>query len=153
VLGLIGISAGTYLGSEVVDASKSASMKLDLTRLNAERAAALSTAERSSDSAAATAAAEERAQTLDTNVAAVKAAMTLAPSRGFWRDLCVDSTGISLQRGQIVVWTFVLGVIFVFEVYAKLTMPEFGAELLALMGLSSGTFVAGKATEERVLGG
>ena len=58
-----------------------------------------------------------------------------------------DENGVSLQRLQVLVWTVVLGCIFVNEVYAHLTMPEFSATLLTLMGISSGTYLAGKSSE------
>ena len=42
------------------------------------------------------------------------------------------------------VWTLVLGVIFVASVYNDLSMPEFSATLLGLMGISSGTYLGVK---------
>ncbi|HEY2712482.1 MAG TPA: hypothetical protein VGI60_08215 [Chthoniobacterales bacterium] len=48
---------------------------------------------------------------------------------------------ITFHRFQIVVWTLILGVIFVSEVLTKLVMPTFDSTLLALMGISSGTYL------------
>ena len=45
-------------------------------------------------------------------------------------------------------WTLVLGIIFVQEVYRGLAMPEFNASLLALLGISAGTYLGLKATTE-----
>ena len=48
----------------------------------------------------------------------------------------------------MVVWTIVLGVIFAWSVYRNMTMPEFDASLLTLMGISSGTYVGFKFPEK-----
>jgi hypothetical protein len=63
-------------------------------------------------------------------------------SQGFWRDLAADELGtIALDRLQIIVWTIILGGIFLQSVVWELTMPDFSATLLALMGISSGTYI------------
>jgi hypothetical protein len=70
-------------------------------------------------------------------------------SRGLRRDLLWDGNGMSFHRFQIVVWTLVLGFIFVASVYAELTMPDFSATLLGLMGISSGTYLGFKLPERQ----
>jgi len=66
-------------------------------------------------------------------------------SRGWWRDLVTDETGaVALDHLQIVVWTWVLGGIFLTSVIWHLTMPEFSVTMLALMGISSGTYIGFK---------
>ncbi len=65
-------------------------------------------------------------------------------SRGFLADLLYDGDHVSLHRFQIVVWTLILGGLFTFSVMYNLSMPEFGTELLALMGISSGTYLGFK---------
>jgi hypothetical protein len=69
-----------------------------------------------------------------------------APSvtHGFVSDVISDSAGVSIHRLQMFVWTLVLGVIFVASVYNDLSMPEFSATLLGLMGISSGTYLGVK---------
>jgi hypothetical protein len=63
-------------------------------------------------------------------------------SAGFWRDIIADEEDrITLDRLQIVAWTFVLSGIFLTSVLWELTMPEFSGALLAVMGLSSGTYI------------
>ena len=70
-------------------------------------------------------------------------------SIGWWRDLIADDRGtVALDRLQIVVWTFVLSGIFLFSVIWELTMPEFSATLLALMGISSGTYIGFKLPQK-----
>jgi hypothetical protein len=67
-------------------------------------------------------------------------------SQGWWRDLVADERGsaVALDRLQIVVWTVVLSGVFLTSVIWDLTMPEFNATLLALMGISSGTYIGFK---------
>ncbi|WP_224362981.1 hypothetical protein [Hyalangium versicolor] len=69
-------------------------------------------------------------------------------SRGFLNDVLTDETGnLSLHRFQLFIWTLVLGVIFCSSVYRSLSMPEFSATLLGLMGISSGTYLGFKVPE------
>jgi hypothetical protein len=66
-------------------------------------------------------------------------------TEGFIRDLISDDRGVvALDRLQVVVWTLVLGGIFLTAVFWDLTMPEFSATMLALMGISSGTYIGFK---------
>lgn len=69
--------------------------------------------------------------------------------KGFINDILSDSCGVSLYRFQIAVWTLVLGYIFIFTVWNSLMMPEFDNTLLALMGISSGTYLGFKFPEQR----
>jgi hypothetical protein len=48
----------------------------------------------------------------------------------------------------MMIWTVVLGVIFIVTVWNELAMPEFSTEVLALMGLSAGTYVGFKLPEK-----
>jgi hypothetical protein len=66
-------------------------------------------------------------------------------SAGFWRDIVTDDKGvIALDRFQVLVWTLILGGVFLNSVFWYLTMPEFSATMLALMGISSGTYIGFK---------
>ena len=47
----------------------------------------------------------------------------------------------------MLVWTIVLGVFFITSVLGKLAMPEFDTTLLALTGISAGTFIGFKIPE------
>jgi hypothetical protein len=78
---------------------------------------------------------------------AIRPASSVGPhaSAGFVRDLISDDRGVvALDRLQVVVWTLVLGGIFLTSVLWDLTMPEFSATMLALMGISSGTYIGFK---------
>ena len=80
---------------------------------------------------------------------------TLTPSaasgvtRGFLRDILSDGSGYSFHRFQIFAWTILLGIMFVSSVYNDLTMSEFSATLLGLMGISSGTYIGFKFPEQK----
>jgi hypothetical protein len=70
-------------------------------------------------------------------------------TRGFFRDILCDSNGTAgLHRFQIVVWTIVLGVIFLVSVVMDLSMPVFSTTLLATMGISAGTYLGFKFPEK-----
>jgi hypothetical protein len=71
----------------------------------------------------------------------------LPSSEGFLNDILTDADGISFHRFQMAAWTLLLGIIFVVEVWRSLAMPEFSDTLMALMGISSGTFVGFMMTE------
>ena len=69
----------------------------------------------------------------------------VAHSQGFWRDLVTDDRGaVALDRFQIVAWTAILGGVFLQSVVWDLSMPDFSATTLALMGISSGTYIGFK---------
>lgn len=114
VLGLIGISAGTYVAASMVGSPSS----------------------------------QAKNQTPPDATGAV--ANTLlriqkVPIIGvFLGDILSDSKGISIPRFQIFVWNIVLGIMFCTSVINELAMPEFNGTLLALMGISSATYVGAK---------
>ena len=84
---------------------------------------------------------------LAASAAALPAAPKLSKSDGPLKDILNDGDGISFHRFQIAVWTLVLGGVFVVGVYHNMSMPEFDASLLTLMGISSGTYVGFKFPE------
>jgi hypothetical protein len=175
VLGLIGISAGTALGSAFVDASKPISADssgnqpiVDVTRPHLEVLAELK---------------KLRADTQKELEALQKARALISPSdkhaldnnerqqnevrerlanyrwqsayfawptwKGVMYDLLAENNLISFHRFQIFVWTLILGVMFVANVYNQLAMPEFSATLLGLLGISAGTYVGFKLPETK----
>jgi hypothetical protein len=170
LLGLIGISAGTALSEALIDSGKDASKSNQLQALSAEKQALEQTIPELQSQAATVNAKttmtpedltnrdslNRQLQESRTRLAQVDPQIrVLAPpasgevSLGFLRDILGDASGYSLHRFQIFAWTIVLGVIFVSSVYNGLTMPEFSATLLGLMGLSSGTYIGFKFPEER----
>jgi len=68
-------------------------------------------------------------------------------TQGWFRDLTTDLNGTAIHRLQVFCWTWVLGGVFVFNVWQALAMPEFSATLLTLMGISSSGYVGFKIQE------
>ena len=172
---LMGIGTGTALGAAMIDATKTDTSNQELSGLRPERArltalVAELTAKAASltqkiQNAGAAATAEDQTTLQETNVALQENQAKLAEadrniadaegrlskpvSESFWRDILTDANGITLHRFQIVIWTAVLGTLFVYGVYRDLTMPEFSGTLLALMGISSGTYLGFKIPERQ----
>lgn len=72
-------------------------------------------------------------------------------STGFFNDLLTDENGsFSFHRFQMFIWTIVLAFLFVSSVHSRLSMPEFSATLLALLGISAGTYLGFKLPEKQV---
>jgi len=176
VLALIGISASTALGGAIIDANKDAAadntdgaLKNERLRIETDLAALRTAiaeaqqrraeapagvdlsqfdqriAERQADVAARTV----RLLQIQDQTDALARAVQPSTSEGFWTDLLSDQNGVSFHRFQIVVWTAVLSVIFIYTVYDSLAMPDFDAKLLGLMGISSGTYLGFKFPEAR----
>jgi len=144
VLALIGISAGTGLIGAVMDDGKQAQMqqrkvledeKTELQAGNAQPAAA----------AAAPAVAPPRPAEIEAQLAKLP---QLKKTKSLWIDILSDENGVSFHRLQVVIWTLVLTVIFLVSVYLRLDMPDFDNQLLALMGISNGTYLGFKLPEK-----
>ena len=67
-----------------------------------------------------------------------------SPSKGFILDILSDENGVVFHRFQMAVWTIVLGIIFVYSVWKHLAMRDFDPTLLALLGISAGTYLGFK---------
>jgi len=161
---LIGIGAGTALGATLVDNSKTASITDQIIAYEAEKAvltnrinelkSALAvgtnvpTPTGASDLQAELDSKQARLYVVTSMLAQLQTGSEVPPSQGFLRDIISDGGDISFHRMQIVIWTIVLGIIFVNSVYDRLAMPEFSGTLLALMGISSGTYLGFKGTEK-----
>ncbi len=78
---------------------------------------------------------------LGTRLISVDSSTSEAASAGFFTDIISDANGYSFHRFQMVLWTFLLGIIFVASVYDNLAMPKFSGPLLVLMGISAGTYL------------
>lgn len=70
-------------------------------------------------------------------------------SSGFLNDLVNDVNGPTIHRWQILIWTLILGAIYLARVYTNLETPTFGANLLALMGISGGVYLGFKIPEKQ----
>jgi hypothetical protein len=70
-------------------------------------------------------------------------------SAGLLADLVEDASGPTIHRWQILIWTVILGAIYVGRVYMNLETPTFGTNLLALMGISGGVYLGFKIPEKQ----
>lgn len=169
LLALMGISAGTALGEAMIDTGKDTAKTNQLQDLTAEKQAleqnVVQTQSQVDTITAASSTATDqinldalnkqlldsrtRIGQIDQQVRALTSQASATSSSGFLRDILSDSSGYSFHRFQIFAWTIVLGIIFVSSVYNNLTMPEFSATLLGLMGLSAGTYIGFKFPEQK----
>jgi hypothetical protein len=160
VLALMGISAGTGLAAAVVDTSKNGaaeSQKKDLLAQKASLDADIVSLQNAAAAAVPAPAAlvlqiadKIRAQNeAQAKIQEVDAQLATPANDNFINDLLCDATGMSFHRFQIVVWTIILGIVFIAKVWSELTMPDFGVTLLGLMGISSGTYIGFKFPEQK----
>ena len=171
LLVLMGISAGTGLSAVLINSSDggaaltqaaSEQVALQVVQQNVQAQVAAAATAVAAAAAVGRADAVAQKQFIDAQVelAAVDAKLLQArnllngivavpQSRGVVRDILSDGEGkIGLHRFQIVVWTFVLGIIFVSSVLIELSMPTFSPTLLTLMGISAGTYLGFKFPEK-----
>jgi hypothetical protein len=165
---LIGVGTGTALGAAMIDSSKRGSADSALSNLEPKKAqleeernqlqakvSSLSAAQTTEDKQALADAnvqlKEVEAKLEDTNaqIDEAKSGLSKPVSEGFARDLLTDADGVNFHRFQMVVWTIILGFFFVNGVYRELAMPQFSATLLALMGISAGTYLGFKIPEKQ----
>jgi hypothetical protein len=72
------------------------------------------------------------------------------PSKGFLTDIISDENGISIHRLQNVIWIAIVGVIYIYYVMVNSKIPDgtiINNDLLGLMGISAGTYLGLKTTE------
>lgn len=67
----------------------------------------------------------------------------------FISDILTDENGVSFHRLQMVVFTMVLGFVFLYSAWAALTMPDFSATLLTMQGITAGTYLGFKIPEKQ----
>ena len=125
---LLGIGAGTVVGSAAIDASKIEQRKTDL-----------ATEKGNLTAAAANSPAAQNAQ--------AKIDALSGKSVNFLQDILSDGNGVNFHRFQLAAWTLVLSIIFIKEVYVDLAMPTFNQTLMGLIGLSAGTYLGLKIPE------
>jgi hypothetical protein len=163
---LMGIAGATGLGAIVVDQKDSPQMKTrqDLDNLGLKTATdveALDEANKNPDNAAKPAKnfvanvalsanpeipVKELVQKFDTMVAPFKRD---SGKFSFFGDLVNDATGPTLYRWQILAWTVVLALIYIWRVYDNLEVPSLGTNLLTLMGISSSVYLGFKIPEKQ----
>jgi hypothetical protein len=159
VLTLLGISGATGLSSVLIDSSKEKTAAKQLQRALTEQSirireisvaeatlVATATNERQKKLAEIAAQVEEeRLRVIESNIRALaRQTGPPGPTFNFLSDILDDKNGISLHRYQLVVWTIILGVMFVYRVITSLQMPTFDDTLLTLLGISGGLYLGFK---------
>lgn len=171
VLGLMGISAGAGLGSAIVDSGK----RSDLGTVKEKRDNVADEANKLrneigqfttmlrdpppakpeeiriklEDKKTALAEKEIEITQIERRIKDLTAGVKPDASERFIDDILCDDNGVSFHRFQMAAWTIVLILIFFVSVYRTLTMPEFDATLLGLMGISSGTYIGFKLPKQQ----
>jgi hypothetical protein len=152
VLVLIGISVATGLSAVVIGNSKQhgAQAKLiekqiQLVKLQEENQQLQQT--NNPESQIRLAAIQPEISALAKEINDISQDIVPGPSQGFWQDICDDGNGASFHRLQVVMWTVVLGAVFIQNVGQMMSMPEFPDTLLYLMGISNGTYIGFKFPE------
>jgi hypothetical protein len=154
---LLGIAAGTAAGARSIEAGKADAWAAQTARrAEAETRVAMLPAagpaadtDRVADSTALVALRTERADA-EARLAALKAvpAAPVSPaSEGFLNDILKDADGTAFHRFQALAWTLVLGIVFLAGAWRTLSMPAFDTTLLALLGISGGTYLGFKLSE------
>jgi ABC-type Fe3+-siderophore transport system permease subunit len=72
------------------------------------------------------------------------------PNNFFLMDLISDEHGPSVHRAQQLLFTLVLGGMFVVKFFSTWQIPEFGQMELSLLGISNATYMAYKQLEKPV---
>ncbi len=145
---LMGIGAGTALGSAAIQTQKRESAVNRLRALRPELAMAKAQME-AEHATADEARSRLRADPLVVEAVDLEKRTGKSGSRGFWKDLISDDTGPSFHRFQIMAWTILFGIVFVRHVVWYVTMPTFDTTLLALLGISGGTYLGFKIPERQ----
>ena len=85
-----------------------------------------------------------------TSLSFYRASVSDFRTEGFWTDLVCNVNGTGLHRLQAVVWTIVVGVLFVWEMVASGSsqLPALDGNLLTVMGLSNAGYVGFKINEQ-----
>jgi hypothetical protein len=155
VLTLLGISSATGFAAAIVDRTKSSDatnkrLSLEIQKSALEsRIREIEATHPPDGSDLAKQILDKKDQLVQTNLQLASTPEPVASrSKNLLKDLFCDGDGVSFHRFQIIIWTIVLGIVFIKAVQSDLAMPDFDATLLGLMGLSSGTYIGFKFPEK-----
>jgi hypothetical protein len=162
-LWLIGIGSGTALGSAIISETDVSSAKPDQRNpLGRKRRENLADFKISLDDeinkqttaldAATTPEAKAPIQARLDALLAQKADLAQMPDRGWKRlmnDWLTDGDVYSFHRYQMLAWTLVLGLFFIAKVWSKWELPTFDGTTLALLGITSGTYLGFKLQKNK----
>lgn len=160
---LLGIGAGTVIGSAIIDASTAtqdagktaAEIAATQTRVSELQNATVSLDARLSASPPPPAETvgkiieQRREREAEKNLAVSQLCKLTGQSENFLTDIVSDADGVSFHRFQMAAWTIVLAIVFIKGVYENLAMPVFDTTLMGLLGLSAGTYLGLKIPEAK----
>jgi gas vesicle protein len=159
-LSLIGIGAGTALGAAIIDVGKPDTGDKDNLKNLQKREkeledeiaaldAQIKNTAAGTDTTLLEAQKKEKDALLKTARDSIAEIMSrVKTSKDFLTDILRDDNGeVSFHRFQMFIWTLVLGILFIHSVWYRLSMPEFGGTLIALLGISAGTYLGFKIPE------
>ena len=150
VLALMGIAGGTALGAAVIDLGQPATSPKGqysamLEQLEQLELQVIVLQKQSPHS--------PMIGVLNSQVDGVKAKMSSLEknvfSEGFLSDILSDNGGIDFHRFQIFIWTLFLGGVFLTYAISSLALKDFNTTWLALMGISSGTYIGFKLPAQK----
>jgi len=151
-LTLMGIGAATMVGSTVIQNNQSDAATVAAAAAQADAAREL--AKRMQDLQASLKGKEETSEgaAIKKSLEELEIAFKRATNQsiGLWKDIISDANGVNFHRFQMTAWTVVLASIFTIAVTRILAMPDFDNTLLALQGLSAGTYLGLKVNESQV---
>lgn len=166
ILTLIGIGSGATIGSAMIDVANDPKIRLsELETTEQEMKDKVSEIESKIQAltlAAGVIAPEkthlEKLETaITSSLSAVREQIergnSIPSSRGFLNDLLSDQHGggeTGFHRIQMLVWTLILGVIFIYSVWETLAMPVFSTTLLELQGISAGVYLGFKIPDKKI---
>jgi hypothetical protein len=155
ILGLIGISGGTALGATVIDNTKNDEAIKQILALQQQQHTVLSTISNlkainppGPSTPGDILFNENLSQQITRNIEHNIKALRLKTA-GFLRDILTDVNGYSFHRLQMFTWTTVLGLVFMYSVWSALTMPDFSSTMLAVQGITAGTYLGFKFPEKQ----
>ncbi|PTR09161.1 hypothetical protein C8R32_104240 [Nitrosospira sp. Nsp5] len=150
VLILLGISGATGLSAVLIGNSKKSGAEDEVTKLRQEEQDLKTLKERNPDGFSSDN--ESQLTTLSQKIKELSHQLgnqaQRRQSRGFWQEICDDGNGVSFHRLQVVIWTLILGMVFVGSVADGMSIPEFPETLLILMGISNLTYLGFKIPEK-----
>jgi hypothetical protein len=147
LVALLGVSSATAIGSAVVDKNKAAQRRSDAMEPAPppQSTTPLSPGERGGKQEV------ERTEQLPSQEVARRRKSRGGGFSSFVQDILSDEnadTGtVEFYRLQNALWTLFLGVTFVRAIWNTAALPELDANLVILMGVSSGTYVGLKASK------
>lgn len=150
---LMGLGAGTALAAGTVESNTREVQRAGASRMDAldSQRASLEARQQSSRAAGTdTGALNREIREVEVARAAVESDTPEAPAcKGFFADILNEKDGPALHRYQHLVWTLIVGAVFVVAAWQTLALPDLDGTMLLLMGISSATYVGFKARENQ----